>query len=52
MQDFTPLSEDFYPAEEAPASPAFVVCQTQFISSWQHLTPEKRLVQMEYPAGC
>ena len=25
MQDFTPLSEDFYPAEEAPASPAFVV---------------------------
>ena len=25
MQDFTPLSEDFYPAEEAPASTAFVV---------------------------
>ena len=25
IQDFTPLSEDFYPAEEAPASPAFVV---------------------------
>ena len=25
IQDFTPLSEDFYPAEEAPTSPAFVV---------------------------
>ena len=25
IQDFTPLSEDFYPGEEAPASPAFVV---------------------------
>ena len=25
MQDFTPLSEDSYPAEEAPASPAYVV---------------------------
>ena len=25
VQYFTPLSEDFYPAEEAPASPAFVV---------------------------
>ena len=25
MQDFTPLSENFYPAEEAPASPTFVV---------------------------
>ena len=25
MQDFTPLSDDFYPAEEAPAFPAFVV---------------------------
>ena len=25
MQDLTPLSEDFYPVEEAPASSAFVV---------------------------
>ena len=52
MQDFTPLSEDFYPAEEAPPPQPLLSRQTPFTASWQHLTPEKRLVQMEYPAGC
>ena len=41
IQDFTPLSEDFYPAEEAPASPAFVVSSDAVYLKLAVLDPRK-----------
>ena len=52
VQYFTPLSEDFYPAEEAPASPAFVVSSDAVYLKLAALNSRKASGQMEYPAGC